>query len=404
MMEEDPKRSQIQWAEDDEEAPPPLPAPALAAAIAAIQGSAAAENDERSSLDQLYREEDFEADDEPFDRPDAQKLGIIGGKGVGKSYLFQAMVYRALAGNHSGALTYYLGKDGIRLFIAEGGAKITRTGAARTLNRAVFIEKYQNWQRLPTTLAASQQWYRLRLLLRSGWLGRRRSAMDVEFFDGSGEGFFELPTVSEEDRTLWRKAYGEARVMIFCLPLWAAFPDAQLTDEDWAWRERLLKGFDQVLGRYGDMRAKYAPPVTSILALTMADDRRSALRTLYDRWISPCLDSPHTHLRQLRTGAGIARYLANARKVSEALHEELASARDPRVSAIPQDLDFGRGRPWIIPLSAMEGARLDELEQKYANRPDDTARLREARAAAPTPVHVELPLLVALCERENALM
>lgn len=347
--------------------------------------------------------------DEPFDRPDAHKVGILGGKGVGKSYLFQAMVYRTYSGLQSGALTYYLERDGIHLFRAAGGSglqlDITETGAATTINRAEFIRKYQTWERLPTTLKGAQQWYRLRLLLRTGWLGRTQSAMDVEFFEGSGEGFFELQATDRADRALWTRAYLHASVMVFCLPIWAAFPSDHLTAEDWHDRDALLRGFEQVVQNYLDMRRREGTkrPVSSILALTMSDDRRSALRTLYDRWISPYLDSPHTYLRQLRTGRGVARYLNNARIVSESLHEEFASARDPRVTAIPQSLDFGRGAPWIVPLSATEGSRLDDLERRFPN-PDDPERLEEARRSYPTPVHVELPLLLALCERDNALM
>lgn len=366
---------------------------------------------EAASQPEVFAEEDFDrTDDEPFDRPDAQKFGIIGGKGVGKSYLFQAMVYRTLSGTQSGALTHYLERDNMRLFTAmgeesTGGRQIARTGAARTLNRTRFIEKYQNWQRLDQTKYEIQQWYRLRLPLRTGWLGQKRSAIDVEFFDGSGEGLFELQSLSREEQQIWEKAYLAATVMVFCLPLWAAFPNGDLTDEDWETREGLLVGFEQVLVHYREMRSRHEErPVSSILALTMADDRRSALRTLYDRWIVPYLDSPSSHLKQLKKGSGIARYLNNARKVSEAQHEEFEATRDPRVSGIPQSLDFGRGKPWIVALSAIDGNRLDYLDEKYARDFNNPARMREARQVAPTPIHVELPLLVALCERENALM
>ncbi|MDQ3283125.1 MAG: hypothetical protein M3Q69_17125 [Acidobacteriota bacterium] len=348
---------------------------------------------------------DFEeSHDEPFDRPGTDKVGIVGGKGTGKSYLFQAMVYRTFAGRHSGALTWYLERDAMQLFMAKeqpdgrGGIK---TGTARAMNRVSFIKKYQNWQRLPFTMKEEQHWYRLRLPYRTGWLGGVRSALDVEFFDGSGEGFFGAGSVTSADRALWERNYAAASVMVFCLPLWAAFPDSSISDHDAEWRDMMLEDFEQVVQNYSAIRRDR--PVSSIVALTMSDDRRGALRTLRDRWISPFIDSPHTYLKQLRKGSGVARYLANARLVSEALHEEFESSGDPRVSNIPQRLDFGRGKPWIVALSAMEGVRLDELELKYEN-PDDAARAREARSAAPTPVHVELPLLLALCERENALM
>jgi hypothetical protein len=350
-------------------------------------------------------------DSEPFDRPDAQKLGIVGGKGVGKTYLFQAMVYRCFAGAQSGALTYYLENDGMHLFTALGeesetGRHLTETGEATTLNRVDFIRKYQRWERLAFTNISNQNWYRLRLNFRTGLFGRARSAMDVEFFDGSGEGLIGAKVLSDEDRALWARAYLRAQVMVFCLPLWAAFPDSDLSDDDWKFREDLISGFEQVVKNYNDMRSRHraTTPVSSVLALTMADDRRrSSLQNLYSRWISPYLAAPQTCLKELRTGTGVARYLNNARKVSEGLHEEFASVADPRIASIPQSLDFGRGVPWVVPLSAMDGTRLDKLDSLYPN-PDDPLRLRAVLVGAPVPVHVELPLLVALCERENALM
>jgi hypothetical protein len=414
-MDEDVKNtSTIRWDEDNDEDPKPAETATPENVVPLREWAAEAVTELEQPVPwsaappASFVEDDFIQDDEPFDRPDTQKLGILGGKGVGKTYLFQAMVYRTYAGLQSGALTYYLENDATHLYIAlgDGGPKhrITNTGAARALNRAAFIEKYQSWERLAFTSAIAQNWYRLRLLHRTGYLGRSRSATDVEFFDASGEILGSRP--DNRDRwDMWAKAYLHAPVMVFCLPLWAVFPGPDLTDEEWHERDRLITDFEQVVQNYGEMRRREesAVPVNGILALTMADDRRNALRTLYDRWISPYLDSPHTYLKQLRTGNGVARYLANARKVSEMMHDEFASARDPRIASIPQTLDFGKGRPWIVPLSAIDGSRLDDLERRYPN-PDDPARLQEARRTAPVPVHVELPLLVALCERENALM
>ncbi|MBV9497577.1 MAG: hypothetical protein JOZ54_25295, partial [Acidobacteria bacterium] len=344
--------------------------------------------------------------DEPFDRPDTQKLGIIGGKGSGKTYLFQAMVYRTLAGAQAGALTHYLENDSTHLYRASGDLAfdIADTGTARPRNRASYIRDYKSWQRLGFTQKSRQEWLRLRLPYRTGYLGGSRSALDVDFLDASGE-VLGTQTDDVESRALWEKAYLHAAVMVFCLPLWAAFPAADLSDDDWETRDTILLAFEQVVQNYREMRvrANSKMPVSTILALTMADDRRTSLRTLHDRWIAPFMESPHTYLRQLRSGNGIARYLANARKVSEMMHEEFAAARNPQVATIPQALDHGRGKPWIVALSAIDGTRLDDLERRFP-KPDDPDRLKEARKFAPVPVHVELPLLVALCERENALM
>lgn len=330
--------------------------------------------------------------DVPFELAGAQKLGIVGGKMAGKSYLFQAMVYRTTAGVKSGALTYYLEGGGIRLFSA-----LQHQGRADTLNLVRFTRRYERWERLPQTILINQLWYRLQLPYRTGLLGTGRGALEVEYFDGSGEGFFEVG-FSRENQEQWRVGYSDARVMVFCLPLWAAFPGRSMTEEDWRRRDELLEGFEQVVQNYTSLWEKFGHPVRTILALTMADDPRGALTALRESWITPYLDQDHRYLRRLRKGSGIARYLASARRVSEALRAEFESARDPHVAGIPQKLSFRAGAPWLIPVSAVEGRMLDSIESRY---PDPDAR---PRLDPPVPAHVELPLLVALCERENALM
>lgn len=342
---------------------------------------------------ELYSQELFDQDDEePFDLPGTEKLGIVGGKGVGKSFLFQGMVYRTYSKAQAGALSFYIDKT--RLFHA-----LTRKDKAQGLILSEFCKKYMAWERLPQTFLDTQKWYRLRLHYQTGILGKKSSAIDVEFFDGSGEGFFEAARRGKGVREIWREGYLNARVMVFCLPLWAAFPGPKMQRQDWLDRNDLLAGLERVIANYEALRSegKRTQPVKTVLALTMADDPRNALQTLYSKWIAPYMDNPQLYLKQLRSGSGVARYLANAREISEALHEELATSRDQRVSAIPQKLSFG-ARPWMIPLSAVEGRRLDQIEREYPN-PDDRPIL-----PAPVPVHVELPLLVALCERHNALM
>jgi hypothetical protein len=343
-----------------------------------------------AAVEEPYTNDFFEPEDEgePFDLPGAEKLGIIGGRQVGKSFLFQAMVYRTYSKVQAGAMSPFLDKT--LLFYA-----MQRQDKARLFNLSGFCDKYMSWQRLPFTSLDNQQWYRLRLYYRTGILGRRQSSMDVEFFDGSGENFFEAARTRGISQ-LWRDGYLDARVMVFCLPLWAAFPGSRMTPDDRQERKLILQGFEKVVQNYEELRreGKRTQPVKSILAFTMADDPRGALGTLYDKWIAPYMDSPQLYLPKLAKEPGIACYLANARSVSEALHQELAASRDPRVSSIPQRLDFG-SRPWLIPLSAVEGKRLDRLEHEKSQIDE---------RPAPVPVHVELPLLVALCEQRNALM
>jgi hypothetical protein len=339
-----------------------------------------------------------------------QKLGIIGGKGVGKSYLFQSMVYRSYHADKSGALAYYLDQSGIEL----------HSSAAHSVHQerreplSSFVDDYKSWNTLVQTRLYDQRWYRLSLPYLTGYLGRGRAVLDVKFFDGSGEGLIALESMDDAQQQLWKDAYLDCTVMVFCLPLWAVFPNADAMSgktptsrtqspaaggdgneqeelDDWDRRDRFLRQFEQVVTNFRVLRKKFhiRHRVRCILALTMADDPRCALTTLSNRWIAKYMNNPDHYLTSLRKGKNIARYLANARRVSESLYAEFRSHTDPTIGAIPGLLwGFHGGRPWLIPLSAIEG---EWLKQPPTDR-------------LPVPVHVELPLLVALCESENALM
>lgn len=327
----------------------------------------------------------------PFHPTGGETLGILGGKGVGKSYLFRAMVYRLSSSRSAGSMSRFV--NGIEL-----DHRIQPNDKAKRVLLSDFLRSYSNWIRLGSTLVGDQSWYNLKLIYRSGLFRRMHSIMDVEFFEGSGEGFFEATRTIELIR-LWREGYLNARVVVFCLPIWVAFPGLGLHASDWQSRNEMLEGFERVVQNYKELtrESDRRHRVRSILVLTMADDRRSALKTLLERWIAPYMDAPHTYLRALRSGRGVAQYLAEAQRISAALLKELSASSDPRVSAIPQTLDFG-ARPWVVPTSAIEGEQLDRIEREHGH---SSARLYRP---APVPVHVELPLLVALCERTNALM
>jgi hypothetical protein len=332
-------------------------------------------------------------DEEPFERPGTTRVGLLGGKGVGKSYLFQAMVYRTLDGKRSGALSYYIDHDAVRVYQTGD-----RSSVPRSVIPSEFVDEYRSWLRLGQTVLSNQRWYRLRLQFRTGLFGRRRAFLDIDFLDGSGESL--EAGISAETEETWKAAFLDAGVMVFCLPLWVAFPASGevLSPEDWEEREKVIRGFDAVVRHFRDLREKYraAHPVRSILALTMADDRRSALSTLRGRWITPFLENPKLHLDAMRKASGVARYLASARKVSEALWREFDASPDPRISGIPERIELGGGRPWFVPLSAIDGATLDAQGQR-PGKP-------RAGQRPPVPVHVELPLLVALCQSHNALI
>jgi hypothetical protein len=326
--------------------------------------------------------------------PPPARVGIAGGKGVGKSYLFQGMVYRTQVGERSGALTYFLERDSIELFSHDA-----ISGRSRRENLEEFLRSYESWVRLEATRLEVQRWYRLHMGYRCGIFGERRAALELELLDGSGEGFFEAP-LSAENLEIWRQGFLDVEVMVFCLPLWVAFPRGDLTDADWEEREQRLTGYQKVVGNFAQVRAENGVrrPVRTLLALTMADDGRSALDSLRRAWIESYMENPRRVLRSLRRSSGMARYLVNARRVSEAVRQEFREAPEARIARLPHQLDFGAGPPWLIPLSAVDGSRLALLQE---HRDEPQARLR---LTPPVPIHVELPLLVALSERSNALM
>jgi len=320
------------------------------------------------------------------------KFGIVGGKGVGKSYLLQSLVYQSY-GEHAGALTPYLDRSKVSL---SAGAFRDAEEQDRE-NVVAFVRNYEAWQRLGQTLLLNQRWYRLELPFRTGILGRNRSTVEIELFDGSGEGLFEPPR--SKNAATWREAYLDAGVMVFCLPLWVAFPSTDISDQDVEKRDEALQGFAQTVENFRDLRRlnRQNRPVRTILALTMADDSRSSLANLRGRWVEPYMRTPGRYLRKLRTQGGVMRYLNNARQVSDFLAEAFAGARQG-VSGIPKQLNFNGGAPWIVPMSAIEGKVLDRFEKEKASW------VERRKFGDPVPVHVELPLLMAFCEYHNALL
>jgi hypothetical protein len=318
------------------------------------------------------------------------KLGIAGGNATGKSYLFQAMVYRCQAAARAGALSRFIDGGSLRLFEAE-----TRDEGMQRVNLRDFVRHYQRWHRLPRTGLTNQRWYRLEFPYRVGWRGQGVSLFDVEFFDGSGEGFF-AGALDNSNRRIWADGFLRANVMVFCLPFWAAFP-GRLEAPDRELRELFLKQFENVVHNFNHVRdvARTRHPVRSILALTMSDDPRHGWPELQERWMKPYREAPRAFERTLRKASALAAYLWNARTVSRLVHNALIESPDAFVASIPGKLHFGAGEPWVVPLSAIDGQTLERIESSQAEASDDDP---------PVPVHVELPLLVALCERTNALM
>jgi len=327
----------------------------------------------------------------PFDfqpEKNSSRIGILGGTNFGKTYFFQAMVYRLLAGELSGALSYYLANSDVWEFpfLEQTGKR----GRGTKLNQPKFIQNYRRWIELKTTRRTEQKWYCLRLQFRSGLIGTGTSTMDVEFLDGSGEGF-EQPLTNLTLPT-WKAAFEDAEIIVFCLPIWAIF-FRNLSKQDEKDREKFLAGFDAVLTNYLQVK-KAGLKVRTILALTMADDKRFSLRAVKDRWIEPFAQHPDYYLQQMRKRSGASQYLASARAISDYLYQAFDEIGDPELRRIPQRLDLGRGRPYLIPVTALDGAKLNTSKSDPSKAPSEP----------PVPIHVELPLLVALCERYNILL
>jgi hypothetical protein len=374
-----PADSQEEYSEDTlTEKRPPLYRPRRSAAIP----SAAKSSSEEPAVERRPKAGEL----------DNTKIGLVGGKGVGKTYLFHGIIYRTLDNEQAGAVSYYLHTSDLSRHEKPGDEP-------ESFDPFDAVRAYQRWEPFLSTARGQDSWYRLGLEFRSGLLGLKRSRIELEFVDGSGEAFQD--DLDPFMRKIWEAAFSNAGIMVFCLPIWAAFPSPDLSPEDQEKREAYLKEFSKVLANYKKTR-KHGLKVRTILALTMADDdKRCSLQDMIDRWVRPYIEDEQTYLDQLRSRSGIPRYLANAHIISNYLHEEFARLRDRLISQIPKRLNFGRGLPWIIPMSAVEGKT---LESAMAMREASPFAQLPANFEAPVPVHVELPLLAALCENQNALM
>nr|VFK10216.1 MAG: hypothetical protein BECKLPF1236B_GA0070989_10134 [Candidatus Kentron sp. LPFa] len=321
-------------------------------------------------------------------RKGMEKLAIVGGKMTGKSYLFHAMVHR-LSGTE-GSIGYFLNAGMSQLH------ELTRNGEIRqTKPTDEFLAPYRQWQRLEFT-QYEPIWYQLDVPFYAGIFGRNEPRVEINYLEASGEGFFEraMQTQYQED---WN-AFFDVRSIVFCLPIWAAFPGRKMTQEDWNTREELLQGLDRVANHFSTLLKTHyhKRKVKTILALTMADDRRSSLSTLRENWIEPYMQDEHKLLRLMNNSRGIVQYLANTRRVSDVVRKEMEKSSDIRIRSLPKTIKFGHAKTWFIPMTAIYGDTLDRMEQ----------REKKVRVGirAPVPVHVELPLLVAMSDGRQALM
>lgn len=344
------------------------------------------------------------------------KMAILGARDSGKTYLFQAMCYRAFNPTRSGAIHYYL--KNVQAEVSE----TTEDNEDLSLDPRTFNAKYKNWERLAGTQLATQKQYNLRLRYKTGLFSWRPSELSIDFLDGSGEAMqAELALMTPEEEAMWERAFLPARVVLFCLPIWAAFPHQSHRATLASKRERALDGFHKVVSKLKALRDRKAitHPVQSILVLTMADDSHAAFPSLRAEWIAPHLDAEHAARRseELRSGRGLMRYLTTARHISDVLHKEFESSHENDVQRIPTSLQLDGHLPMIVAVSAIDGAKLDLRSPpppsvsgvKTPLPPEVTTPRRPLPTLSfevgdPVPAHVELPLLLALCEQRNALM
>nr|VFJ50016.1 MAG: hypothetical protein BECKDK2373C_GA0170839_102729 [Candidatus Kentron sp. DK] len=321
-------------------------------------------------------------------RGDTEKLAIVGGKMTGKSYLFQSMVHR-LAGVE-GSMGYFLNAGTAQLHeLAHYGD----TGQSVTPDQ--FLTSYRQWYRLEFT-QHKPIWYQLNIPFSAGILGFAQPEIEINYLEASGEGFFEQ-AMHGNNVGEW-EAFLDVKTIVFCLPLWAAFPGRKMTQEDWVAREGLLQGLGKVADHFASLLRTHnrKRKTRTILALTMADDRRGGLSTLRENWIDPHMQDDSQLRESLGSANGIIRYLANTQRVSEIVRKEMERSSDIRIRSLPKRIKFGHQKTWFIPMTAIHGDTLDRMEQEG----------QEVRAGirAPVPVHVELPLLVALSDGRQALM
>jgi hypothetical protein len=351
------------------------------------------------------------AEDSPIPAAAPFHIGVAGPVGSGKSYWFQSLAYRLQNPGRYGVLTRYLKRGGVSLWRQtrrRGNLGDSDENKGEWLDLPTFNSPYESWQRLKGTRVDEFYRYTMVLKYNVGWLGLRETAMKLTFIDCSGELFVTPPGRDPLVDAAWG-AFEKAQLMIFCLPLWAVFPNgSEMQKSDWVLREQALIGFEAILKNYQRLRqdqetAGRKPPKTRIvLALTQADDRRNALETLAQNWVHDYIDNDGANLRRLARPSGPTKYLAAARRISDYVSNEFRQITDDSVKKTLARLDTAGMKPWLIPVTAIEGSLLPP--------PDDGTGAVPWRAAAvvpsgtPKPAHVELPLLFALCEAHNALM
>jgi hypothetical protein len=164
-----------------------------------------------------------------------------------------------------------------------------------------------------------------------------------------------------------------------------------MKEADWQKRNGMKEGFSRVLANYTQLRRERKsdgvklPKTRIVVALTQADHEVFALTTLKQRWIDAYIGNNEANLRHLASISGPTSYLASARAISDYIRHELSHSPDHEIRELVGQLEVDNEKPWFIPVTTM-GKRPSEMP------------------APPISAHVELPLLLALCDENNVLM
>jgi hypothetical protein len=322
--------------------------------------------------------------DRPVARQKMVKMAIAGGRQTGKSYLFQSIVLRTWTGFKAGALAG---------FLDDRKSTLVRMDGDTAIHDEHVIDNYKSWGLIPPT--QNQVVFRVKLTYPMGWFGVRDRAIELSFVDAPGEDW---------SRNELAKECTDTDVMVLCVPAWAAFP-AVLSESEESDAAHALTDFHSIVYEFSTALANLPTKkkVQMVVALTMADDGRSALDIVRTNWIEPFTRGPIAaeNREALHRQSGLSSYLAAARRVSDFVELELKRQSNNHVNSIPGSLRFGGTKPWFIPVSAIDGARL----MRIVGEKNERERQKLVKESGdPVPAHVELPLLIALCQQTNALM
>lgn len=342
-----------------------------------------------SSGDETFHGRDVEAIEEPEVR-----LGLLGGTNVGKTYLLNGMFHRLQGGSRLGGALAALISDshGLRLF-----CKRTKDGSTTTTRAKLtqVLRPYLNNEKIASTVTDDETWFALDLPCNLGSLKSNPNEISIKIVDSRGEDIAQKLNVSSIRD--WAQKFVNTDVMIFCLPLWVLFPGDHLEASDKTFVHEAFTAFEQIVENVSDaMKQEALRPVPTVLMLTMADDDRvdggSELDSLQENWINDHRENFAEHMRQLRTPKGMMNYLSNAREMSEFIDALVERNGNASAYQLVRQLNFGSGKPWLIPVSAIDG-----------NEILDVGLYADEITNEPVPVHVEFPILLGILHKMKAL-